>query len=92
MRNKQHQHRARAGAKSCIVGWSHCVTPDECAANPQRQSAHGNITEIVTCRCGAVRHTEINNGVANHGPWTVYITPSDAAWTEAQRKTPEAAS
>ena len=83
MRNKQHQHRARAGAKSCIIGWSHCVTPDECAANPQRQSAHGNITEIVTCRCGAVRHTEINNGVANHGPWTV---------TEAQRKTPEAAS
>ena len=88
MRNKQHQHhqhRARAGAKSCIIGWSHCVTPDKCAANPQRQSAHGNITEIVKCRCGAVRHTEINNGVANHGPWTVYIT-------EAQRKTPEAAS
>lgn len=44
-RTEQHQHRAKI---SRIVGWSHCVTPTECAANPQRQIAHGNIIEIVT--------------------------------------------
>jgi hypothetical protein len=37
---------------------------------PQVQQAHGNICRVHTCRCGAVRHTNINAGAAERGPWS----------------------
>jgi len=67
MRGK-HTHRAIT-ASSVDYCWSHCVTPDECAARPARQVAHGGIVRVDVCRCGAVRHAEINAGRTNYGPW-----------------------
>lgn len=49
--------------------WCVCVTPAECAANPRRERAHGNITRLDFCSCGYIRQTEINGGRANYGPW-----------------------
>jgi len=49
--------------------WSHCITPDECAARPERQRAHGGIVRIDTCRCGAIRRAEITIARTNYGPW-----------------------
>jgi hypothetical protein len=65
----KHTHKAVA-KKSRDRGWTHCVTPDECAANPERQAAHGNIIRIDECSCGAVRQTEINGGRNNYSPWS----------------------
>jgi len=45
------------------------VTPRECAANPNRQSAHGGVTRGDHCKCGAVRYTESNYGHYNIGQW-----------------------
>ena len=57
-------------AQSKEVGWTHCVTPDKCAANPRRQAAHGNIVRVDVCYCGAAKRlVEINNSHANYGPW-----------------------
>ena len=67
MANRKHVHRAKTVR---TVGWSHCVTPTECAANPSRGIAHGNRTDIATCSCGAIRHSEYNGGRINHGPWS----------------------
>lgn len=67
MANK-HIHRALK-ARATDMGWTHCVTPHECAANPRRQAAHGNIVRSDLCRCGAYRLTEINAGEVNYGPW-----------------------
>jgi hypothetical protein len=64
-----HQHKA-IPQKSQDIGWTHCVTPDECAANPMRVQAHGNIIQVDTCSCGATRHTEVNGGRKNYGPWS----------------------
>jgi len=51
------------------IGWKQCCTPAECAENPRREHAHGWITSIATCRCGAVRESEWNGSAINHGPW-----------------------
>lgn len=64
----QHTHRA-SPSRSTDRGWTTCVTPDECAARPERQSAHGGIVRIDVCSCGAVRRTEINGRRRNRGPW-----------------------
>lgn len=64
-----HTHRAVA-SKSKDYCWSNCVTPECCAANPQRQRAHGNIVRHDVCICGAIRETEINGGRTNYGPWS----------------------
>ncbi len=63
-----HKHRAQKG-KDQIRGWSHCVTSCECAANPARQQAHGNIIVIDHCACGATRESESNGGKVNYGYW-----------------------
>jgi hypothetical protein len=47
----------------------YCVTPHECAANPQRGVAHGNVIYVDHCRCGAARQMESNGGRHNYGPW-----------------------
>jgi len=41
-----------------------CVTPGDC--NPY---AHGNITQIETCWCGAWRKVNINYNFLEVGPW-----------------------
>jgi len=32
--------------------------------------AHGNVTEIATCNCGATRRTNRNFGYEEHGAWS----------------------
>ncbi len=49
--------------------WEFCVTPNQCATNPERTQAHGNITIIDSCSCGMVRLGESNAGRRNYGPW-----------------------
>jgi hypothetical protein len=68
MKNPRHTHKAIA-VKSQDIGWTFCVTPHQCAANPKRQAAHGNIIQRDVCSCGATRQTEINGGICNYGPW-----------------------
>ena len=64
----RHTHKA-ISEKGKDYGWTVCVTPHECAANPHRQVAHGNIIRHDVCSCGATRQTEINGGRSNYGPW-----------------------
>lgn len=64
----KHQHKA-IRSKSQDRGWTECVTPDQCAAHPHRQSAHGNIIQVDMCSCGAIRKTEINGTSRNRGQW-----------------------
>jgi hypothetical protein len=64
---KRHTHRAKPDSK--VRGWTHCVTPRECAADPKRAVAHGNITRVDTCSCGATRLSETNGGRTNYAPW-----------------------
>jgi hypothetical protein len=64
-----HTHRA-IPTQTKDLGWTACVTPQECAAHPARQIAHGNIVRVDACSCGATRSTEINGGRKNYGPWS----------------------
>jgi hypothetical protein len=64
-----HRHKAIA-AKAQTRGWSFCVTPDRCAANPQYTEAHGNVTVTDHCACGATRMSESNGGMINYAPWS----------------------
>jgi hypothetical protein len=64
----KHIHRA-IPAKQKMRGWMYCVTPDACAANPRRETAHGNVVFVDRCRCGATREMESNCGRQNYGPW-----------------------
>jgi hypothetical protein len=64
-----HAHRA-IKSKSKIRGWTICVTPRECAANPRRQWAHGSYTQVDVCSCGAERLTEANQTARNRSPWS----------------------
>lgn len=66
--SNRHTHRA-VTMLAQEHGWAICVTPQECAANPQRQDAHGNRTRLDTCSCGAKRLAEFNGGRTNYGPW-----------------------
>jgi hypothetical protein len=63
-----HKHKAITSSWQTRP-WVHCVTPEECAAMPHWQRAHGNITVTDRCRCGAWRDSEINGGKVNYGPW-----------------------
>lgn len=62
-----HTHKA-IKSRSMEKGWTACVTPHKCAANPARQSAHGNIIVVDVCSCGATRKSE-HNGRVNYGEW-----------------------
>lgn len=68
VKTKAHTHRAIERLHR-EQGWTHCVTPVECAAKPERQSAHGGLIYTDTCACGAVRFTEANYPYTNHAPW-----------------------
>jgi hypothetical protein len=73
---KMHEHKA-IKSKSRESGWVYCVTPDECAAKPHRQAAHGCIVQHDVCSCGATRVTEINGRRRNYGPWMADDEPRD---------------
>lgn len=62
---KQHAHRARTTRDEA---WSHCVVEDPYRRHSER--AHGGITRVAVCRCGAERRVEVNAGSAAYGPWT----------------------
>ena len=66
MAQQKHKHRPASSVESC---WSYCITPDECANRPERQKAHGWVHRIDKCRCGALRHVEVNFTRSNYGPW-----------------------
>jgi hypothetical protein len=59
-----HVHRA-VKRKSRIIGWTHCVTGRaDCGA------AHGGVTHVDNCRCGATRKTESNGRRKASGGWS----------------------
>lgn len=49
-----HQHRP-VPERNRIVGWSHCVAQGGCDG-----AAHGAVTIIDECSCGALRRVESN--------------------------------
>lgn len=59
-----HKHKADP-KRHQITGWSYCV-----AAGPCNGAAHGSITYIDRCACGAKRLTESNGLHKKRGPWT----------------------
>jgi hypothetical protein len=65
MKNKPHQHRHRAatsGPASAYLG------PVRRAVRQNRQ-AHGGVTYVETCACGAAKVVNRNGRHAEHGPW-----------------------
>jgi hypothetical protein len=64
-------HRHRKFVRGEDYGWTSgdCPTPDMCAAQPQRQVAHGGIRYTIICRCGATQKVEANASRINRGPW-----------------------
>jgi hypothetical protein len=63
-----HRHKVKS---TQIVGWTQCITPDECAAHPEKQDAHGGVLKIDTCSCGAIRRSEVNGTASNRTSWEV---------------------
>jgi hypothetical protein len=60
-RNTAHKHRV---VSWLTVDFSGCVNPDHCTPE-----AHGHITDIAKCSCGAVQKTNINREYREIGPW-----------------------
>ncbi len=60
-RNTNHQHQVISWV---TVDFSGCVAPDQCVPE-----AHGDITDIAKCSCGAVQKTNINREYREIGPW-----------------------
>ena len=60
-----HQHRSIEPREKTIPYIGHSVRPDK--PNPV---AHGNVTHIEVCACGARRLTNSNGGRLERGPWT----------------------
>jgi hypothetical protein len=56
-----HTHHAENWVTVVFQG---CVAPDQCVPE-----AHGHVTDITTCYCGAVQKTNINRGHREIGPW-----------------------
>lgn len=63
MNTSKHRHRAVPSRSDdrCYAG---CVDPDRC-----QPAAHGCVTIIDVCRCGARRHTNANGRHVEYGPW-----------------------
>jgi len=81
----KHQHRAIKDQQR-TVGYSVPV------AHPGNPAAHGNICQVDKCRCGATRHTNVNQHHIERGQWTmpgagVQATrnPLTGAWTPAAK-------
>jgi hypothetical protein len=60
-RNTAHRHRVISWV---TVEFRGCVAPDQCVPE-----AHGDITDIAKCSCGAVQKTNINREHREIGPW-----------------------
>jgi hypothetical protein len=59
--NTTHRHQVISWV---TVDFSECVAPDQCVPE-----AHGDITDIARCSCGAVQKTNINRQYREIGPW-----------------------
>jgi hypothetical protein len=59
--NTTHRHQ---GISWVTVDFSGCVAPGHCVPE-----AHGDITDIATCSCGAVQKTNVNRQYREIGPW-----------------------
>ena len=59
--NSTHRHQVISWV---TVDFSGCVAPGHCVPE-----AHGDITDIATCPCGAVQKTNINRQYREIGPW-----------------------
>ena len=60
-RNATHHHQVISWI---TVAFSGCVAPGRCVPE-----AHGDITDIAKCACGAVQKTNINRQYREIGPW-----------------------
>ena len=60
------RHAHRAVGPSTTVGWTHCVADGPCSGR-----AHGAVTHLDRCSCGALRHTESNGRHVVRGPWVL---------------------
>lgn len=56
-----HQHRPKT---SVDRPYTRCVNPERCTTE-----AHGNITRVDTCSCGATREQNINQSYIERGTW-----------------------
>lgn len=56
-----HKHRANTER---TVGWTQCIAAGGCSG-----AAHGGVTHIDTCMCGAERRTESNGRHERSGRW-----------------------
>jgi hypothetical protein len=73
-RNATHRHQVMSWI---TVDFSECVSPYQCVPE-----AHGDITDIATCSCGAVQKTNINREYREVGSWE----ETDAARTDSARE------
>ena len=60
LHTSRHTHRPEASRDEAFGG------P---VSRRQNRAAHGNITRVDTCRCGATRHTNRNQGHIERGEW-----------------------
>jgi hypothetical protein len=60
-----HRHRP-VSRLTRTVGWVHCVAKPTSGCSG---AAHGGVTHIETCKCGATRHTETNGRHSETGAW-----------------------
>lgn len=61
---KRHKHKAISD-KRRTIGFSSCVSPENCNAK-----AHGGVTHIDACSCGATRKTNSTGfGREERGKW-----------------------
>jgi hypothetical protein len=63
-----HQHRVKTSRDVCFTG--------PIASAKENRAAHGNITQIDTCQCGAKRKTNINGLHTERGQW--FLPPTAA--------------
>jgi hypothetical protein len=61
-----HEHKAKSSRRQ---SWGGCVTPDMCMLESEREMAHGGLTMVERCACGAVRVTETNGNASNSTGW-----------------------
>ena len=62
-----HRHAAQSTSHRPYFG---PVTGDLSGYYRQNSMAHGNVTRVDRCRCGAERRTNVNQGHVERGRWT----------------------
>ncbi len=62
---KQHRHRVESEKTRCYLG---PVTSETSGRYRQNPAAHGWVTYISYCRCGATRKDNVNGGHIERGP------------------------